>query len=42
MQAIDSGVGMSPEVVARIFQPYFTTKKAGTGLGLPMVCRRDR
>jgi two-component system sensor histidine kinase HydH len=39
VQVIDSGVGMSPDVVARIFQPYFTTKKAGTGLGLPMVRR---
>lgn len=30
----DSGQGMSPEVMANLFQPYFTTKAKGTGLGL--------
>jgi PAS domain S-box-containing protein len=35
----DSGVGMSPDVVARAFEPFFTTKEVGkgTGLGLSMV-----
>ncbi len=34
----DTGVGMAPEVAARIFDPYFTTKgDKGTGLGLPQV-----
>ncbi len=35
----DTGVGMPPEVRARLFEPFFTTKKpgAGTGLGLAMV-----
>jgi two-component system nitrogen regulation sensor histidine kinase NtrY len=33
----DSGVGMPPEQVARIFEPYFTTKAHGTGLGLALV-----
>jgi PAS domain S-box-containing protein len=30
----DTGEGMSPEVAANIFTPYFTTKEKGTGLGL--------
>jgi CheY-like chemotaxis protein len=35
----DTGVGMSPEVLARAFDPFFTTKDVGkgTGLGLSMV-----
>jgi PAS domain S-box-containing protein len=35
----DSGPGMSPEIVERIFDPYFTTKEIGegTGLGLSVV-----
>ena len=30
----DDGVGIGDEHLARIFDPYFTTKKAGSGLGL--------
>jgi two-component system cell cycle sensor histidine kinase/response regulator CckA len=30
----DSGIGMPPEVRARIFEPYFTTKDVGKGTGL--------
>ncbi len=33
----DSGPGIPAELRERIFTPYFTTKKAGTGLGLPTV-----
>ncbi len=36
----DDGPGISEEVRARIFQPYFTTKPTGTGLGLSIVARR--
>jgi two-component system, cell cycle sensor histidine kinase and response regulator CckA len=39
VEVADSGVGMAPEIVDRIFQPYFTTKDVGkgTGLGLSTV-----
>lgn len=33
----DTGVGISPERVSRIFEPFYTTKENGTGLGLT-VC----
>src|SRR5262249_31415527 len=35
----DTGLGMSPEVLARAFEPFFTTKPAGkgTGLGLSVI-----
>ncbi|RJP61277.1 MAG: PAS domain S-box protein [Ignavibacteriales bacterium] len=33
----DNGKGMDEECLARIFQPFFTTKEKGSGLGLPIV-----
>lgn len=33
----DNGQGFSPEILARAFEPYVTSKPRGTGLGLPMV-----
>ncbi len=35
----DRGPGMSPEVQAQLFTPFFTTKDGGTGLGLPISLR---
>jgi len=33
----DDGPGIPPDKVERIFEPYFTTKEKGTGLGLTIV-----
>ena len=35
----DNGSGISPEDFTRIFEPYYTTKKEGSGLGLMIVQR---
>jgi signal transduction histidine kinase len=34
LSLIDTGKGMSPEVLARLFRPFFSTRQGGTGLGL--------
>ncbi|QYO63767.1 sensor histidine kinase [Leptolyngbya sp. 7M] len=39
LHVIDTGPGIAPDVAARIFEPYFTTKSGGSGLGLPMTRR---
>ena len=33
----DSGEGIKPEIVSRVFDPYFSTKRTGGGLGLATV-----
>ena len=35
----DTGVGIAPENLPRIFELYYTTKERGTGVGLSMVYR---
>jgi len=37
LEVADNGRGLPAEVRARIFEPYFSTKKDGTGLGLSIV-----
>jgi signal transduction histidine kinase len=39
IDVIDTGSGISPEKVERIFDAYYSTKKSGTGLGLAMTRR---
>jgi nitrogen fixation/metabolism regulation signal transduction histidine kinase len=39
IQVSDTGGGMDPEALSRAFEPYFSTKATGTGLGLPIAKR---
>jgi signal transduction histidine kinase len=39
IDVVDAGPGISLEVAARLFTPFFTTKARGTGLGLPTARR---
>lgn len=39
LEVADTGGGMPPEVLARIFEPLYTTKERGTGLGLAYARR---
>jgi signal transduction histidine kinase len=39
VHVIDTGPGIPPEVKGKLFEPYFTTKAGGSGLGLPTARR---
>lgn len=39
IQVSDTGHGMDAEALSRAFEPYFSTKTSGTGLGLPLARR---
>lgn len=41
IEVSDTGVGIAPEFRARIFDSFFTTKPAGTGIGLGLSIARD-
>jgi signal transduction histidine kinase len=36
LKIADNGMGMSPEVLDKIFIPFFSTKKSGSGIGLSL------
>ena len=37
MRITDTGRGIDPEHINKIFEPYFSTKETGTGLGLAIA-----
>jgi signal transduction histidine kinase len=39
LEVSDTGNGISPEAEKRLFDPFFSTKETGTGLGLPIAAR---
>ena len=39
LEVTDTGKGIPPEAEKRLFDPFFSTKETGTGLGLPIAAR---
>jgi signal transduction histidine kinase len=39
VHVVNDGPPIAPEILARLTEPFFTTKRNGTGLGLPLVKR---
>jgi PAS domain S-box-containing protein len=39
IEVLDNGCGIPQDVITHMFEAFYTTKKAGTGLGLPIVKR---
>ena len=36
MAVTDTGPGIPPEAIAKVFDPFYTTKSGGLGMGLPI------
>src|SRR5260370_39727040 len=37
IEVTDTGRGIAPEDISKVFEPYYSTKETGTGLGLAIV-----
>lgn len=39
LDIVDTGTGIPPEAISRVFEPFYSTRPRGSGLGLPMTRR---